>query len=432
VTEYRLRALAATIRRALATFPAVLVTGARQTGKTTLLRTEFGATHGYASLERPDVRARALADPVAFLSEHPPPAVLDEIQYAPELLPFIKERIDTNRQAGQWILSGSQSFPLMRGVSETLAGRIAVLTLDPLSVGEILQNPGPARIDDLIAHVWNRTTINMGGPEIAPHTPQRSARVGAAGPPLDSAPVDLGAWLLRGGFPEPALDPSVDRQLWIGSYVQTYLERDVRQLLEVGDLGPFSRFLALAAARSGQLLNMSDLSRDAGVSAPTVKRWLSVLEASQLLYLLRPYHRNFGKRLVKSPKLYLLDPGLVSFLLGLHSREAILHGPSAGPLVETAVVTEWVKAFRQRGEIPGLYHWRAGGGLEVDLIVERNGHLYGLEVKATATPLPGHAESLARWLELAGAHAYGALACTIDAPVALRPGIRAVPWHLAW
>ena len=392
-----------------------------------MLRTEFGATHGYASLERPDVRARALADPVSFLSEHPTPAVLDEIQYAPELLPFIKERIDTNRQAGQWILSGSQSFPLMRGVSETLAGRIAVLTLDPLSVGEILQNPGPPQIDDLIAHVWNRAPTNAGGP-----APQRSASAGAAGAPLDSEAVDLGAWLLRGGFPELALNPSVDRQLWIGSYVQTYLERDVRQLLEVGDLGPFSRFLALTAARSGQLLNLSDLSRDAGVSAPTVKRWLSVLEASQLLYLLRPYHRNFGKRLVKSPKLYVLDPGLVSFLLGLHSREAILQGPSAGPLMETAVVTEWVKAFRQRGEIPSLYHWRASGGLEVDLVVERNGHLYGLEVKATATPLPGHGESLARWLELAGAHAHGALACNLDGPVALRPGIRAVPWHLAW
>ncbi len=408
MADYVPRALAVTIRRALRTFPAVLVTGARQTGKTTLLRAEFGGRHSYASLERPDVRARALADPVAFLAEHPTPAILDEIQYAPDLLPFIKERIDANRRPGQWILSGSQSFPVMRGVSETLAGRIAVLTLDPLSTGEFLRRSPPPTADAVIKRVWSA-----------------SGRSPAGG-------LEIGAWLLRGGFPEVALDPSVDRSLWLGSYVQTYLERDVRDLVNVGDLSAFARFLALTGACSGQLLNMTDLARDVGVTGPTVRRWLSVLEASQLLYLLRPFHRNFGKRLVKSPKLYLLDPGLASFLLGLHTQESILQGPSAGALVETAVVAEWIKAFRQQGETLPLYYWRSSGGFEVDLVIERNRRLYGLEIKATATPLPGHAESLARWLELAGRGALGALACRIDAPTALRPGIRAVPWHLAW
>jgi predicted AAA+ superfamily ATPase len=407
MAEYVPRALAATIRRALRTFPAVLVTGARQTGKTTLLRAEFGGSHGYASLDRPDVRARALADPVAFLDEHPAPTILDEIQYAPELLPYVKARIDVNRRAGQWLLSGSQSFPVMRGVTETLAGRIAVLTLDPLSTGEVLRRAVPPTIDVLIAHVWE-------------------------GRPASPAGLDLGAWLLRGGFPEMALDPAVDRALWLGSYVQTYLERDVRGLAGVGDLGVFGRFLALVGARSGQVLNMADLARDLGIAPPTVRRWLSVLEASQLLYLLPPYHQNFGKRLVKSPKLYLLDPGLASFLLGLHTAESILQGPSAGPLVETAVVAEWIKAFRQQGETPALYYWRAAGGLEVDLVIERDRRLYGLEIKATTTPLPGHAASLTRWLALAGRRARGAVACRIDAPTGLRQDVRAIPWHLGW
>lgn len=408
------RHLSATVRRALRTFPAVLVTGPRQSGKTTLLRSEFGATHRFVSLERPDVRARAVADPVAFFQEHPGPLIVDEIQYAPELLHYIKERIDANRRPGQWLLSGSQSFPLMRGVSQTLAGRIAVLTLDPLSVAEVQGRPAPPNLDALIARVW-------GDPSAGTRRPG----------PEESA-IDLGEWLLRGGFPEIALHPAVDRQLWLGSYVQTYLERDVRDLLQVGDLGSFGRFVALLAARVGGLLNMTDLGRDAGVSGPTIRRWLSVLEASHLLYLLRPYHANLGKRVVKSPKLYLVDPGLASFLLGLHSREAILSGPSAGALVETAVVGEWLKAFRQLGEPPALFHWRSRAGMEVDLLVERNGALYGMEVKATATPTPGHVESLARWLALAGSRARGVLACRVEAPVTLRPGIRAVPWHLAW
>ena len=407
---YLPRHLVGSARRALATFPAVLVTGARQSGKTTLLRTEFGARFAYISLERPDVRARALADPLGFLAEHAAPLILDEIQYAPELLHYLKDQIDRDRRPGQWLLSGSQSFPLMRGVSQTLAGRVAVLTLDPLSVTEVVRHPAPPDVDGLLQRVWGEAT---------------------PGVRLANRP-DLGDWLLRGGFPEICLTQAVDRQLWFGSYVQTYLERDVRDLLQVGDLGAFGRFVALVAARTGTLLNMTDLARDAGVTAPTVKRWLSVLEASQVVYLLRPFHSNLGKRITKSPKVYLMDPALAGFLMGLQSREALLGGPTAGALVETAVVTEWVKAFRQSGELPSLFHWRSTGGLEVDLIVERHGHLYAMEVKATATPAPPHAEALARWLALAGPRARGVLACRIEVPTPLRPGIRAVPWHLAW
>jgi predicted AAA+ superfamily ATPase len=404
--RYVPRALTQTVRRAMATFPAVLITGARQTGKTTLLRTEFGDTHHYLSLERPDIRARALADPVAFLQEAGIPLILDEIQYVPELLHYIKEDIDADRTPGRWLLTGSQNFALMQGVTQTLSGRIAILTLDPLSTAEVLERPTVSCVDTLLARSFDGQTVR----------PVTGAE----------APVDFT------GFPEPRLNPAVDRQLWCASYVQTYLERDVRDLAQVADLSTFGRFLMLIGARTGQVVNMTELGREVGVTGPTIKRWLSVLETSQIVYLLQPYFRNFGKRSRKSPKLYLLDPGLATFLLGLHTAEAVLHGPSLGALTETAVIGEWVKTWRQAGEPLTFYYWQSSSGSEVDLIIDRGGMLYGLEVKATATPTPHHASALARWLDLAGPTARGALACRVARPQALRPGIRALPWHLAW
>lgn len=407
------RAITRTLERAVATFPAVLVTGARQTGKTTLLRNEFGGSHHYVSLERPDVRARALADPVAFFEEEAgPPVFLDEIQYAPELLHYVKDRIDVDRTPGQWLLTGSQSFNLMQGVSQTLAGRIAVLRLDPLSIAEAAEIPAAERLDLLLDRVFSKA-------ETRPDNDQVRS-------------IDFVDWLLRGGFPEPRVNSNVDRQLWFASYVQTYIERDVRGLTQVADLGIFSRFLSLIATRTGSIINMSELGGELGVSGPTVKRWLSVLETSQIIYLLPPYYENYGKRIRKSPKLYLLDPGLATFLLGLHSREAVLHGPSVGALTETAVIGEWLKTCRQFGEHPGLYYWRSSGGTEVDLIIQRENRLYGIEVKSTATPTPRHAASLAQWLKLAGPTAQAALACRVALPQVLRPGVRAIPWHLSW
>ena len=403
------RYLAHTLSRAASTFPVVLVTGARQTGKTTLLRNEFGDTHRYTSLERPDVRLRAEADPVAFLDENPPPVILDEIQYVPSLLPYIKDRVDEDRRPGSWLITGSQGFGLMRGVTESLAGRVAILTLDPLAVGEGVGNPAPSTVDDLLERVFAE---------------KPTAR---ESPPYE---VDFADWLLRGGYPEPRLRPEVDRQLWLSSYTQTYLERDVRALTQVGDLGAFQRFLALSASRTGTLVNLAELGREVGVTAPTARRWLSVLEASQVVFLLPAFHRNFGKRIRKSPKLYFLDTGLASYLMGLHHRETVLHGPALGALMETAVVSEWVKAFRSRGERPEIWFWRSSSSHEVDLVIERGGRLYGIEVKATATPTPGHSTSLAQWLDLSGGR--GVLACRVPSPRSVRPGIQAVPWHLAW
>ncbi len=428
--DYIQRYLTHTIRKAMVSFPAVLVTGARQTGKTTLLRTEFGASHDYVSLERPDIRNRALADLVGFFAQTSGPLILDEIQYAPELLHYIKELIDARRKPGQWLLTGSQSFSLMQGVSQTLAGRVAVLNLDPLSARELSRQPQISPEDML---EWMFRSAEK-------HIP---AKAGGMSDPVDPSDAEsfrndskqvagpsFEDWLLRGGFPEPCLNKQVDRQLWFSGYLQTYIQRDVRDLTQVSDLETFYKFLVLVAARTGQLLNMTELGNEIGIAGPTVKRWLSVLKTSQLICLLPPYHKNFGKRLRKSPKLYLLDPGLAAFMLGLHSRSSILQGPSLGALAETAVAAEWLKFFRQHGEEPQIYYWQSSGGKEVDLIIERDGKLYALEIKATATPRAQHGNNLKQWLKLAGANAHGALACNINEPQALLPGIRAVPWHL--
>jgi len=405
------RSLEHTIRVAMKTFPAVLITGPRQSGKTTLLRERFSRSHRFISLENPDIRARVLDDPVGFLKENRPPLILDEIQYAPELLHYVKSAIDENRAPGQWLLSGSQGFSLMQGVSQSLSGRVAVLTLLPLSLGESLGfGDRGFDIDGVLENAFG------------PKKRHRKREKGGAALALED-------WLLRGAYPEIRANREVDRQLWCSSYIQTYLERDVRQILNVGDLGTFNRLLRLCAARTGQILNMSELARDAGVTVPTIKKWLSVLEASYQIYLLPPHFKNFGKRIIKSPKLYFLDTAIVTFLLGLHAGEPTLKGPMIGPLFETMVVLEWVKVFYHRGERPELYYWRSKTGMEVDLIIDRNGRLYPIEIKATSTVLPGHLEALTRWREMAGSIASeGLLVASVSEPFTLR-NCRVTPWQ---
>jgi predicted AAA+ superfamily ATPase len=368
----------------------------------------FSKTHSLASLEDLDVRARAVADPAGFLDSLSMPVILDEIQHVPELLPYIKTRIDKDRRPGQWLLTGSQNFALMQGVSQSLAGRVAVFALLPFNLaesagyGEAMLSPAG----------WCRRLDQMERRNHALHLDER---------------------LLRGAYPEIAVSRKVDRLTWCRSYVATYLERDVRQLAHVGDLRSFETFLRICAARTAQILDLTELAGELGVSLPTVKRWISVLEASYQIFLLQPFYRNIGKRLIKRPKLYFLDTGLATFLMGLHDREALRYGPSFGALFETLIVAEFLKRFHHSGEMPALYYLRTQDGLEVDLVLELSQKLHCFEIKSSATLTPLHAKSFRRLKsdvgELIATQAIISCSNTTH-PVA--PGIPNIPWwHLA-
>lgn len=365
------RALARVIFRAIQTFPAIVVTGPRQSGKTTLLRTLFSKTHRFVTLEDPDVRIRAKEDPLGFLELHGPPIIIDEIQYVPELLSYIKTKIDEKRKPGQWLFTGSQNFVLMQGISQSLAGRVAVLSLLPFSYAERIGLGETTRdIRDWIKKLDLHQKSESG--------------------------VSLSEVILRGNYPEIASKKAVDRQLWCSSYVATYLERDVRNVAQIGDLSQFERFLRLCATRTGQILNLSELAKEIGMTVPTIKKWISILETGYQVFLLYPYYRNIGKRLVKSPKLYFNDTALASYLLGLHDRETLLSSPNFPNLFETLVVTDFWKRSLHSGQAPSLFYLRTRDGLEVDLVIEYGQKLHLLEIKSAMTIWPKHADSLLR------------------------------------
>jgi predicted AAA+ superfamily ATPase len=363
--------LARAILKAMKSFPAIVVTGPRQSGKTTLLKMLFSTTHRFVTLEDPDIRIRAKEDPLHFLEQYKPPVIIDEIQYVPELLSYIKTRIDQKRKPGQWLFTGSQNFTLMQGISQSLAGRVAVLSLLPFSFSE---RTGRGDLTKAIPD-WLRET-----------NPQRECEDRTA----------ISEVILRGSYPEIASKKSVDRQLWCGSYISTYLERDVRNLAQIGDLSQFERFLKLCATRTGQLLHLSDLAKEIGISVPTIKRWISLLETGYQIFLLYPYYKNVGKRLVKSPKLYFNDTALASYLLGVHDRETLLKSPNFGNLFETFIITDIWKRFLHFGQMPSLYYLRTRDGLEVDLVIEFGQKLFLFEIKGMMTILPKHASSLLR------------------------------------
>jgi len=325
-------------------FPVVLVTGARQAGKSTLLQ-HCLKDYAYVTLDDPQKQELAKNDPELFLSHYKAPVIIDEIQYAPGLLPYIKMQVDQNRRTyGQYILTGSQTFQVMEGVSESLAGRVAIFHLFPMSFEEIPKG----------------MTIGMNDSEMIHQ-------------------------LIRGFYPEFFVNPNIDPNQWHSSYLATYIQRDVRNIKAITDLGRFQTFLALLAARAGQLLNLSEVAKECGISHPTAKDWLTILESTYILYILKPFHNNRTKRLVKTPKVYFTDTGLLCYLLGIDSSERLLKVFDRGHIFENMVVMECVKRLSYRKEHAECFFYRTASQVEVDLIVQRKGKLEAYEIKLAKT-----------------------------------------------
>jgi predicted AAA+ superfamily ATPase len=341
----------------LATFPCLAITGPRQAGKSTLLRHSL-PDYRYVSLDDPAVLAQATTDPEYFLDSLGERCIIDEIQLAPGILSYVKMRVDADRSRnGRFVFTGSQQFGMIRNLGDSLAGRIALLDLLPFAVDEM-----------------------------------------AMATPLHSGLDCFFAAALTGTYPQLALTAEIDRRLWYASYIQTYLERDIRSLYDIGSLREFHRFMQLLAARCSQLLNMSSFATDLGVSVTTVKRWLSVLEAGRIIYLLPPYFNNLGKRITKMPKIYFLDTGLACHLAGIRDREQLLEGAMAGALFENFCVQETVKCFANRGEQPRISYLLTNNGLEVDLIIEGpNLRPLPVEIKLSRTPSAGMATGITRF-----------------------------------
>lgn len=366
-------------------FPAVVITGARQTGKSTLLRHLFAKAE-YVTLDDPFTRQAAQDDPRNFLRREGR-LIIDEVQYLPQLLPYLKIAVDEDRhRRGRFLVTGSQMFPLMEGVAESLAGRAALFKLLPLSYREFL----PA---------WN--TVE-----------------------------EIFDVIIRGFYPDIAIH-GVERSLYYSSYVQTYLERDVRQITSVADLSLFQRVIELLAARTGNILNVNEVAKEAAVSTTTVRRWLSILESCGIIFLLRPYSKNLTSRVVKSPKLYFYDTGLAAYLLRYSTAQTLMQGPQGGAFFENFVILELFKALHNGVASFNLYYYRDSNGNEVDLVVESGHKTILVEIKQNATPRGEHFKSIKKLLPHL-ANGIGVVACCNRKREPYQKNMMAIPWHELW
>ncbi len=352
-----LRSAQKTILRLSKGFPIVGITGPRQSGKTTLARHVF-PDKPYFSLEDPDIRLLAEDDPRGLLEGCPDGAVLDEVQRAPQLFSYLQTNVDEAGKTGMFVLTGSQQFGLLSGIGQSLAGRVGMVHLLPFAMSEL---EGAGRLPESLEEV------------------------------------------IFSGFYPPIHDRHIAPADWFSSYVSTYVERDVRQLVNVRDISAFQRFVKMCAARTGQLLNLSSIAGDCGITHTTASSWISVLEASYIIYLLRPHHRNFNKRLIKSPKIYFHDVGLAAWLLNIQNADQLRFHSQRGPLFENLVISELLKKRYNAGLNSNLYFWRDSRGLEIDLLVENGEELIPMEIKSGRTPAADFFDSLKKWERLAGA-----------------------------
>ena len=380
------------VRRLATQYPVVVLTGPRQTGKTALLRKSLPRVN-FISLDLPSIAQQAEQSPGAFLEQHREPLIVDEVQYAPGLFRHLKAAVDADRDRnGRFFLTGSQKFSLMQGISESLAGRAVIVEMDTLSSAEILGT-------------------------------------------RETAATERAQFLWRGGFPALYKDPTLRVQDFYASYVATYLQRDLRQQLNVGSLRDFERFLRSCAMRSAQMVNLSDMARDVGIAVSTAREWLSALEASGLIFLLEPYFANLSKRLIKAPKMYMRDTGLLCFLLGFDSPAALVRSPSIGALWETFVLNQLIRHRQYTGTAAKLFYFRDTHGTEVDFLIEHNGRVRLMEAKWAENPDGGDAKSIAKvreWLgPLAADEHWIACRTPHNHLLANPPGIRAIDaWRM--
>lgn len=354
-----------TIERLSSSYPAVLITGARQTGKTTLLKKITDSQNiQYLTFDDPIEEQSAKNDPKSFLEFHPYPFMFDEIQYIPDLFRYLKIQIDQNRQNGMYFLTGSQQFKLMETASESLSGRIGIVQLYPLSAREIREDENSESFIPTKDFILARNSLLK----------QRDSNIKKT-------------WLsiYTGGYPEVVKGNVLPKDFY-ANYLKTYIERDIKKLTQVADEMQFLQFISVAAARTGQLVNYSDISKDCGISEVTAKKWLSLLVSSGLVYLLQPYSANIEKRVVKTAKLYFMDTGLAAYLTRWSNPDVMQSGAMAGAFFETYVISEIIKSFSNNGEEPPIYFYRDKDKYEIDLLIEQNNILYPVEIKKTATP----------------------------------------------
>lgn len=399
------RTLRKPILDANANFKIIMLTGPRQVGKTTLLQDTESQSRSYVTLDDLEMRLAAQQDPASFLARLDLPVLIDEIQYAPNLFPYIKMAVDKAKQPGLLWLTGSQQFDMMKNVTESLAGRVAILHLQGISLAEE-QN----RADD---------------PPFLPDLALLTARQKTA-KPLTLPELYHKIW--RGAYPDMVVQANDNNwERFYSSYVSTYIQRDVRDYLSINNIAAFHKFMQIAAARTGQLINYADMARDVGVSEVTLKTWLNVLHASGIVYLLQPYFNNRSKRLIKTPKLYFMDTGLCAFLMGWLTPDVLERGAMSGAILETWVIAEIIKSYLHYGRTPRVYFYRDKEKREVDLLIEENGTLYPIEIKKTASLRNSDFKGFSMLENLNTPIGHGGVVCLVNTLVPLSADVDGIP-----